>query len=71
MESRLRARLERAKADGDLGPEADPASLAMYVMTIGQGIALQAGMGASSAVLKQVVRTALQACPCAKAEAAA
>lgn len=71
VESRLRIRLERARAEGDLGPDADPAELAMYVMTIGQGIALQAQMGATSATLKQVVRTALQACPCVKAEAAA
>jgi AcrR family transcriptional regulator len=71
VESRLRIRLERAKAEGDLGLDADPAGLAMYVMTIGQGIALQAQMGASSATLKQVVCTALRACPCVKAEAAA
>ena len=67
VESRLRVRLERAKAEGDLGTEADPAALALYVMTIGQGIALQAQMGASSATLKQVVATALLACPSAKA----
>ena len=71
VESRLRIRLERAKAEGDLPAEADPSALATYVMTIGQGIALQAGMGATRAVLKQVVCTALQACPCAKASAAA
>ncbi len=71
VESRVRRRLERAKAEGDLGPDADPAALAMYVMTIGQGIALQAGMGANRAALRQVVCTALQACPCVKAEAAA
>jgi hypothetical protein len=71
VESRLRARLERAKAEGDLGPDADPAALALYVMTIGQGIALQAQMGATRATLKQVVTTALLACPSAKAPAAA
>ncbi len=71
VESRVRRRLERAKAEGDLGPDADPAALAMYVMTICQGIALQAGMGAIRAALRHVVNTALQACPCVKAAAAA
>jgi AcrR family transcriptional regulator len=64
VESRVRARLERAQAEGDLGPDADPSTLATYVMTIAQGIALQAGMGADRKVLKLVVTTALQACPC-------
>ena len=60
--SRLRTRLERAKAEGELG-DADPATLAIYVMTVGQGIALQAGMGVPREALAQVVETALKAIP--------
>jgi AcrR family transcriptional regulator len=71
VESRLRARLERAKADGDFGPDVDPAALATYVVTVGQGIALQAGTGATNATMKKVVATALQACPCVRQTAAA
>jgi AcrR family transcriptional regulator len=61
-EGKLRARFERAKAEGELG-DADPSSLAMFVMTIAQGIALQAGMGVPREGLGQVVETALKAIP--------
>jgi AcrR family transcriptional regulator len=70
VQSRLTARLERAKADGELG-DADPAALALYVMTVGQGIALQASTGAKRKALKQVVATALQAVPAGRKSAAA
>lgn len=70
VESRLRVRLERAKAEGDFAGDVDPAALAVYVMTIGQGIALQAGMGAGRETLRQVAATALRACPCAQPSAA-
>ena len=68
--SRMRARLELAKANGELG-DSDPAALALYIMTVGQGIALQAGMGAKRKALKQVVATALQAVPAGRKSAAA
>jgi hypothetical protein len=61
-EARLRERFERAKAEGDLG-DADPATLAAFVMTIAQGVALQAGMGVGPDVLRQVVETALLCIP--------
>jgi AcrR family transcriptional regulator len=70
VQSRLKCRLERAKAEGELG-DADPAGLALYIMTVGQGIALQAGMGAPRLALKQVVATALQAVPAGRKFAAA
>ena len=63
VQSRIRARLERAQAEGEFGPEIDPEGLAVFVITIGQGIALQAQQGASRETLRQVVATALQACP--------
>lgn len=70
VQSRLRARLERAKAEGELG-DADPAALALYIITVGQGIALQAGLGAPRKALKQVAATALQAMPAGRKSAAA
>jgi len=70
VQSRLKARLERAKAAGELG-DADPGALALYIVTVGQGIALQAGLGAKRKALKQVVDTALQAVPATRATAAA
>jgi AcrR family transcriptional regulator len=70
VQSRLKVRLERAKADGELG-DADPAALALYIMTVGQGIALQAGMGAKRNALKQVVATAMGAVPAGRKSAAA
>jgi AcrR family transcriptional regulator len=71
VEARLRNRLERAKAEGDLGPDADPATLTLFVMTLGQGLALQASMGVSRPTLREVVRTAMQALPATRKPAAA
>jgi AcrR family transcriptional regulator len=70
VQARLRARLERAKAEGELG-EVDPAALAAYVVTLVQGIAVQAGLGVDRKTLKQVVATALQAAPAGRKSAAA
>lgn len=62
-ESILRTRLERAGAEGDLPPGADPADLARYVTTVYQGMSVQAAGGASREQLCAVARTALQAWP--------
>src|SRR5690242_5092944 len=45
----LRRRLERAKREGDLPPDASPADLARFVNTLTDGIAVQAAGGASRA----------------------
>ncbi len=66
-EMALRQRLERARLEGDLPPEADPAALASYVMTMMQGMAVQAASGASRATLYRAVETALGAWPAAEA----
>ncbi len=58
-----RARFERAKAEGDLPPQADPESLAQYVMTIAHGMAVQARSGATTDDLRRVAEIALQAWP--------
>lgn len=59
----LRRRLERARAAGDLPPEASPADLARFVTTLTDGIAVQAASGASRSQLRRMVDTALRAWP--------
>jgi AcrR family transcriptional regulator len=63
VESILRNRLEAAQATGDLPADADPADLARYVMTIHQGMSVQAAGGASREQLRRVAETALKAWP--------
>jgi len=62
-EAALRARLQRARKDGDLAGDADPADLARYINTIAQGLAVQAAGGATSRQLHHVVDIALRAWP--------
>ncbi|AHJ63426.1 Transcriptional regulator, TetR family [Granulibacter bethesdensis] len=62
-EDRLCERLERARAEGDLPSSACPATLARFVMTVAQGMSVQAASGVDHAGLRQIVQTALQAFP--------
>ncbi len=62
-EKAVRQRLERAQAEGDLPPDASPSDLARYVMTVVQGIAVQAAGGASRNELRRVIETALRTWP--------
>jgi AcrR family transcriptional regulator len=59
----LRRRLQRAKREGDLPRNADPAELARYVMTVLQGMAVQGADGANQDQLRRVAQTALRAWP--------
>jgi hypothetical protein len=59
----VRQRFERARADGDLPAEADPADLARYVVTVLRGMAVQAAGGASREDLRRVAAMALRAWP--------
>ena len=59
----LLRRLQRAKWEGDLSPQVNPAELARYVMTVLQGMAVQGANGAKRDQLRQVARTALRAWP--------
>ena len=61
--SRLRKRFRQAAEEGDLPPDADPALLARYVMTVSNGIAVQAASGATRDELQQVADTALRNWP--------
>lgn len=71
MMSRLRAtaegwmrdRFARARDEGDLPPDADPAALACYLMTLNSGLAVQARSGVPRAQLEQVVALAMRNWP--------
>jgi AcrR family transcriptional regulator len=62
-EDAIRRRLERARAEGDLPPGADPADLALYLATVIQGMAVQAAGGATRDRLERVIQAALQVWP--------
>jgi AcrR family transcriptional regulator len=62
-EAMLRRRLQRAKREGDLPRNADPAELACYVMTVVRGMAVQSASGASPDQLRRVAQVALRAWP--------
>ena len=59
----LRRRLQRAKREGDLPKNAEPAELASYVMTVVRGMAVQSASGASRDQLLRVAQIALRAWP--------
>jgi hypothetical protein len=59
----LRRRLQRAKREGDLLKNADPAELAHYVMTVVRGMAVQSAGGANRDQLHRVAQIALRAWP--------
>ena len=61
--SLCRRRTFRAKREGDLPKNSDPAELARYVMTVLQGMAVQAAGGASRNQLSRVAQIALRAWP--------
>ena len=55
----IRARFEKAAAEGDLPPDSDPAHLARYVTTFAYGISVQAAGGVSREDLQQIADSAL------------
>jgi AcrR family transcriptional regulator len=59
-ERAIRQRLKRAKAEGDLPADSDPASLARYLSAVLYGMAVLAAGGASRKELLQVAETTLQ-----------
>ncbi|MBS7539513.1 TetR/AcrR family transcriptional regulator [Ancylobacter lacus] len=70
-QERLRQRLERAKAEGDLPPGASPEALAAFVMAVSHGIAVQAKAGVGRAMLEAVAEQALSTWPAGGAAAPA
>jgi AcrR family transcriptional regulator len=63
--SLLRNRFKQAVDEGDLPPGTDPELLARYLMTVGNGIAVQAASGATRDDLQQVADMALRSWPTA------
>ncbi|MFE2373952.1 TetR/AcrR family transcriptional regulator [Streptomyces sp. NPDC059398] len=63
--SRLHDRFRQALREGDLPADADPGVLARYLMTVANGIAVQAAGGATRDELRQVAETALRSWPSA------
>jgi len=63
FEAQLSRRFVRAKAEGDLPADSDPADLARFVATVYQGMAVQATAGKRRAELRRVARIALRAWP--------
>ncbi|MBL7258029.1 TetR/AcrR family transcriptional regulator [Paractinoplanes lichenicola] len=61
--TQLTKRFERAVEEGDLSRETDPALLARFIMTIANGVAVQAAGGADRADLELVVDAALRNWP--------
>jgi AcrR family transcriptional regulator len=56
-------RFERAKAEGDLPEELTPEALVRYLFALMQGLAVQAGSGATADQLQQLVETGLAVWP--------
>ena len=59
----LRERFERAVRDGDLSAETDCATLARYIATVLNGLAVQAASGTTEKELRLVAALAMQAWP--------
>jgi AcrR family transcriptional regulator len=58
-------RFDRARQEGDLRADVDPEGLATYLSAILQGMAVQAGGGASRDQLETLIRTSLAVWPSA------
>ena len=59
----LARRFAQARAEGDLSADADPAALARFVMTVSQGMSVQAKAGASREQLFEIAELALAGWP--------
>lgn len=56
-------RFEQAKVEGDITANAEPADIARYVVTVMNGMSVQAAGGAGAADLRRVAKIALRAWP--------
>ncbi|MFA5968671.1 MAG: TetR/AcrR family transcriptional regulator [Sphingomonas sp.] len=59
------ARFERAKTEGDLPAHIDPSALTSYLLALLQGMAVQAGSGASRPELEALIRQSMAVWPSA------
>ena len=59
----MRERFTRAKQDGDLPADVDPAELAAYIRTVIYGMTVKAAGGATREELEGVVQLAMRGWP--------
>jgi AcrR family transcriptional regulator len=62
-ETIVRRRFERARAEGDLPRDCNPADLAGYLLTVLRGLAVQAASGATRRELRRVAELVLKTWP--------
>ncbi|MGX7703918.1 TetR/AcrR family transcriptional regulator [Methylobacterium sp. Gmos1] len=62
-ETELRERFVRARDEGDLGPDSEPAALARFLSTVASGMGVLASSGADREALREVARVSLDAFP--------
>jgi AcrR family transcriptional regulator len=62
-EGRLRVRFERARSEGEMPPELDPADYARYIMTVLEGMSVRAASGVTREELHKVADMALRGWP--------
>jgi hypothetical protein len=62
----IRERLERSLSEGDLPPGSNPQALALYIVAVMRGKAVEAASGAKGRDLHQIVDTAMRALPASK-----
>jgi AcrR family transcriptional regulator len=65
LTERLRDRLKRARLEGDLPAECDPAAFAYYTVAVLRGMAVEAASGANANQMRQIAETALNSLPSA------
>ena len=63
MVQALRVRFEQAQAEGDFPVNSQPADLARYLVTVLNGLSVQAAGGAGADALRRVAEVALRAWP--------
>lgn len=66
-EARLRERLERAKLEGELPPDLNPADFARYIMAMMEGMCVEAAAGARGPELHKLAEMALRMWPAQQA----
>ena len=62
-DSMIRARLDRAQAEGELAPNVDVAALSRYFSTVLRGISVEASAGATRQDLQNIIDLAMKAWP--------
>lgn len=62
-EARLRERLERAAAEGELAPGVDPGEFTQYIAAVLEGMSARAAAGATGSELRQIGEMALRVWP--------